>query len=83
MASGIPAITTVFNGASGIITDGKNGYIISHPPDPSDLADKMLLLMDKEKRQRMSEEAFRTGQKYSAERNHREMMKVLDEVATR
>jgi UDP-glucose:(heptosyl)LPS alpha-1,3-glucosyltransferase len=83
MASGIPSITTIFNGASGIITDGKNGYIISHPPDPSELADKMHLLMDNKNRQRMSEEAFRTGQEYSAERNHREMMRVLDEVAKR
>jgi UDP-glucose:(heptosyl)LPS alpha-1,3-glucosyltransferase len=83
MASGIPSITTIFNGASGIITDGKNGYILSHPPDPSDLADKMHLLMNNEKRQRMSAEAFRTGQEYSAERNHREMMKVLDDAATR
>jgi UDP-glucose:(heptosyl)LPS alpha-1,3-glucosyltransferase len=82
MASGLPSITTTFNGASGIIADGKNGYILSHPPDSSDLADKMHLLMDNEKRQRMSEEAFRTGQEYSAERNHREMMRVLDEVAT-
>jgi UDP-glucose:(heptosyl)LPS alpha-1,3-glucosyltransferase len=82
MASGLPSITTTFNGASGIIAYGKNGYILSHPPDPSDLADKMHLLMDNEKRQRMSEEAFRTGQEYSAERNHREMMRVLDEVAT-
>ena len=82
MASGIPSITTIFNGASGIITDGKNGYIISHPPHPSELADKMHLLMDKEKRQRMSEEALRTGQEYSAERNHREMMRVFEEVAT-
>jgi len=83
MASGLPSITTTFNGASGIIADGKNGYIISHPPDSSDLADKMHLLMDNEKRQRMSEEAFRTGQKYSAERNHRTMMRVLDDAATR
>jgi len=82
MASGIPSITTIFNGASGIIADGKNGYIISHPPNPSDLADKMHLLMDHKKRRKMSEEAFRTGQEYSAERNHREMMRVLDDAAT-
>lgn len=83
MASGLPSITTTFNGASGIIADGKNGYILSHPPDPLDLADKMNLLMNNETRQRMSEEALRTGQEYSAERNHREMMRVLDEVAKR
>ena len=81
IAAGLPSITTEFNGASGIITDGKDGYILSHPPDSSDLADKMRLLMDDKKRQEMSEVAFRTGQKYSTERNHKEMMKVLDEAA--
>jgi UDP-glucose:(heptosyl)LPS alpha-1,3-glucosyltransferase len=82
MAGGLPSITTTFNGASGIITNGKDGYIISHPPDSSELAEKMRLLMDHKKRQQMSGEAFLTGQKYSAERNHREMMRVLGEVAT-
>jgi len=81
MASGLPSITTIYNGAAGIITDGKDGYVISHPPVSADLADKMRLLMDKEKRQRMSEKAAITGQKYSSERNHKEMMKVFDEVA--
>jgi UDP-glucose:(heptosyl)LPS alpha-1,3-glucosyltransferase len=81
MAAGLPSITTAFNGASGIITGGKDGYIISHPPDSSELADKMRLLMDHKKRQEMSGEAFLTGQKYSAARNHQEMMKVLDDVA--
>jgi UDP-glucose:(heptosyl)LPS alpha-1,3-glucosyltransferase len=77
MASGLPSITTTFNGASGIIIDGKNGYIISHPPDPSELADKMHLLMAHENRKRMSEEAFRTGHDYSTERNHREMIRIF------
>ena len=80
MASGLPAITTTFNGASGIITDGKNGYIISHPPFPADLADRMYLLMNREKLQKMSEEDFATGKEYSAERNHKEMMRVLAEA---
>ena len=81
MASGLPSLTTIFNGACGIITDGKNGYVLSHPPDSSDLADKMRLLMDSKKRREMSEEAALTGQEYSAERNHREMMRVFNEVA--
>jgi UDP-glucose:(heptosyl)LPS alpha-1,3-glucosyltransferase len=33
MASGLPSITTIYNGACGLIDEGKNGYIISHPPD--------------------------------------------------
>jgi len=81
MASGLPAITTIYNGACSLIDDGTNGYIISHPPDPAALANKMKLLMDNENYQKMSEAAFRTGKEYSAERNHREMMGVFDEVA--
>jgi len=81
MAGGLPSITTLFNGASGIITDGKDGYVISHPPIAANLADKMRLLMNNKKRQEMSEEAALTGQKYSLERNHKEMMKVFDDVA--
>jgi UDP-glucose:(heptosyl)LPS alpha-1,3-glucosyltransferase len=80
MASGLPSITTVFNGASGIITDGKDGYIISHPPDSFEIANKIRLLFNNKKLQEMSAEAALTGQKYSAERNHREIMKVLDEA---
>lgn len=83
MASGLAAITTTANGASGIITDGKDGYIIAHPPDSSALAEKMTLLMENEKRGAMSKEAFITGQKYSAKRNHRDIMKVFDEMAIR
>lgn len=83
MASGLPAVTTVYNGACGLIENGKNGFIISHPPDSSELADKMKLLMDDEKRKTMSGEAFNTGKEYSSERNHRDMMRVFEEAAKR
>lgn len=82
MASGLPSITTTANGAAGIITDGKNGYIIPHPPGSQALAKKMQLLLNYEKRQEMSQEALRTGRSYSAKKNHQEMTKILDEVAT-
>jgi UDP-glucose:(heptosyl)LPS alpha-1,3-glucosyltransferase len=81
MASGLPSITTTANGASGIITDGKDGYVISHPPMSPDLAKKMQLLLDDEKRQQMSREALCTGRNYSEERNHQEMLELFDEVA--
>ena len=81
MACGLPSITTTANGASGIITDGKDGYIISHPPDSLDLAKKMLLLLDYEKYQKMSLESESTGKNYSSKKNHQEMMRILDEAA--
>jgi len=80
MACGLPSITTTSNGAAGIITDGKNGYIIPHPPAARELAKKMQLLLDYEKRWEMSREALRTGQSYSAKKNHQEMMRMLGEV---
>jgi UDP-glucose:(heptosyl)LPS alpha-1,3-glucosyltransferase len=77
MASGLPAITTEYNGAAGIIDDGVNGYVISHPPNPSELAGKMKLLMDNSWRQKMSGDASRTGQEYSTKKNHDEIISAL------
>ena len=81
MACGLPSITTTANGAAGIITEGKDGYIITHPPGAQELVKKMQLLMDYEKRQKMSQEALRTGRNYSAKKNHQEMMRLFAEVA--
>ncbi len=81
MASGLPSITTTANGVAGIITDGKDGYIISHPPDSQDLARKMQGLFDHDKRHKMSQEALHTGQRYSTKKNHGEMIRILGEVA--
>ena len=81
MACGLPSITTTANGAAGIMTDGKDGYIIPHPPGAQDLAKKMQLLLDYDKRREMSREALRTGRRYSAKKNHQEMMRILGEVA--
>jgi glycosyltransferase involved in cell wall biosynthesis len=78
-----PAITTSFNGAAGIITDGNDGYVIKHPPDANDLSDKMNFLMDSKQLEAMSKEALSTGQKYSAEKNHSNMIKALVEAAGR
>jgi len=80
MASGLPSITTTSNGAAGIINDGKDGYIISHPPGSLNLAKKMQMLLDDEKRHEMSSEALCTGQQYSAEKNHQEMLRIFEEV---
>ena len=81
MACGLPAITTAANGASGIITHGKDGYIISHPPNFNELADAMKACFSQETLGRMSKEAFLTGQRYSLERNHLEMLRVFNEAA--
>ncbi len=80
MACGLPAITTVSNGAAGIITNGKDGYIISYPPVATELAEAMKAFFSQGRLKRMSKEASLTGKRYSLERNHREMIRVFNEI---
>lgn len=81
MVAGLPAITTETNGISGILTNGENGYVISHPPDATELSDRMLLLMDSRRRQEMSKAAMRLGLQYTKTKNHEAMLAICDAVA--
>ena len=80
MACGLPAITTTYNGVAGIITNKKDGYIISHPPHSEELAEAMKALMVHERLKNMSIEASITGKKYSIKKNHNEMIGVFNEM---
>jgi UDP-glucose:(heptosyl)LPS alpha-1,3-glucosyltransferase len=80
MACGLPAITTIYNGAAGIITNEKDGYIISHPPRSAELVEAMKALMVRERLKNMSIEASITGKKYSVKKNHHEMIRVFNEL---
>ena len=80
MCCGLPVITTVFNGAAGLLTSGKDGYIISHPPAYAELAQGMKELMSQERLQEMSRAASSTGEKYSIKKNHLRMMMAFDRL---
>jgi UDP-glucose:(heptosyl)LPS alpha-1,3-glucosyltransferase len=80
ISCGLPAITTVYNGAAGIITNEKDGYIISHPPSSTELAEAMKALMSRERLKKMSIEASMTGKKYSIKKNHQEMIRVFNKL---
>jgi UDP-glucose:(heptosyl)LPS alpha-1,3-glucosyltransferase len=81
MASGLPCITTQFNGAAGVITDGVDGFILDHPPQPEALAKKMALLLQPARRESMGRAAVTTALQYTIERNHQEILRILDELA--
>lgn len=80
MCCGLPAITTVCNGAAGIITNGKDGYVISHPPVHTELAQGMKAFMSQERLKEMSREASSNGEKYSIRKNHLEMMMAFNRL---
>ncbi len=78
LASGLPVITTHFNGASGIITEGQEGFVIADPRDHQTLAEKILFFLDREKAERASMAARRLAESYSTERNWKEMKQIFE-----
>jgi UDP-glucose:(heptosyl)LPS alpha-1,3-glucosyltransferase len=65
LASGLPVITTRLSGASEIIHEGIQGFIIDKPEDINMLAEKITILMDKDKNIRMGLEARRLAKNFS------------------
>lgn len=78
LASGLPVITTYSNGASGIITQGQEGFIVSDPRDIQDLVEKITFFLDHEKVQRVSNAARHLAESHSLERNWREVKSVFE-----
>ena len=80
LASGLPVITTVFDGASGIMEDGKDGFVMRDPKDYKALAEKISLFFDDEFRQKASIAAREKAEKYPAEKNCEEIIEIYKEV---
>jgi UDP-glucose:(heptosyl)LPS alpha-1,3-glucosyltransferase len=53
LAMGLPVISTVFNGACEIMTDGRHGYVLPDPADVEALTTAMSNLLDHHTRQKM------------------------------
>ncbi len=58
VSNGLPAIVSSNTGALGAVHEGKNGYIFKSG-DYKELAEKILLMKDKNKRQKFGEESIR------------------------
>ncbi len=80
MAAGLPAITTIHNGASGIVRHGVDGMILQDPGDIGELAEAMSLFLDSEVLSSASQAARLTASQYTLKRNHRQMLEVLNET---
>jgi UDP-glucose:(heptosyl)LPS alpha-1,3-glucosyltransferase len=81
MACGLPCITTRTNGAAGIIADGRDGYLLDHPPQAQDLANRMALLLARDRREVMGRAAATKALQYTIQRNHREILRILNDAA--
>jgi UDP-glucose:(heptosyl)LPS alpha-1,3-glucosyltransferase len=80
LASGLPVITTRLSGASEIIRDGLQGFIIDKPEDIEKIAEKILFLMDRDENQRMSSEARKLAEHFSFSAYTDKMIKLYQDV---
>jgi len=80
LASGLPVITTRLSGASEIIQDGVQGFVIDKPEDTEKIAEKICLLMDSSKNQCMGLEARRLAENFSFKAFIEKMIKLYESI---
>lgn len=84
MACGLPVITSVFAGASEIISDGVDGFVLKDPGDRLALAGHLKNLQERpELRLRIGERARRTAEAYTWERNAAAVWELLNEIPSK
>src|SRR4029077_16945668 len=84
MACGLPVITSINNGGSQIITEGTDGFIVGEGGDSIALANLLRrLAMQPDLRSRVGENAARTAQQYSWDRNAAAVWEFIQEVHAR
>lgn len=82
-ACGLPCVTTRFNGAGELLTEGVDGYVLPDPADDAALADRMARLLDPARRERMGIAARQMALERTLERNCDEIVAVYREIRAR
>ena len=80
IASGLPVIVSKTSGVSEIITQGKDGFIVNHPVCAKEIAEYIILLLEKERREQMGSAARRTSEMYSLETNTERTINIYRKV---
>ncbi len=80
LASGVPVITTIYDGASGVMEDGRDGFVLEDPKDHRALAEKISVFFDDAFRQKASSAAREKAEKYPAEKNCEDIIKIYNNV---
>ena len=82
LAMGLPVISTRFNGACEIMTDGQHGFVLSDPNDVNALAQTMRKLLDPQLRQKMSTACLDLRPKLSYEHHLDRLMEIYQQAKT-
>ncbi len=80
-ASGLPSVTTRFNGAGELLTQGKDGYLTEDPADDEELAHYLRPLMKRRLRVQMGAAARQTALANTLQQNCDRIVDVYHEIA--
>ncbi len=80
MATGLPCVTTRWDGAAEMIRDGENGFVLDDPGDVEAIADRVMRLRDAGLRHRLGQAAGGVRSEISMARHTAEMLALYDEV---
>lgn len=84
MASGLPVVTSANNGGSQIITENLDGFVLKDPSDVATVARHLKNLYEHpDLRLRVGENARRTAEAYTWERNSAAVWEFLNQVAAK
>jgi UDP-glucose:(heptosyl)LPS alpha-1,3-glucosyltransferase len=81
LACGLPVITTACNGASELLTDGQEGYILTAPDALGELSQALDRMTDDATRTMLAAQASRLGQAHTFDTPVARLIKVFEEVA--
>jgi UDP-glucose:(heptosyl)LPS alpha-1,3-glucosyltransferase len=83
LACGLPVITSRYNGASELLSDEKDGYIIDDPHDDRRLAWCLTQLLDTPRRRAFSDAARHKATAWTFDHHFRQLLEVFAEAAAR
>jgi UDP-glucose:(heptosyl)LPS alpha-1,3-glucosyltransferase len=82
LAMGLPVISTVFNGATEIMTDGVHGFVVPDPRDTRAIADAMVKLDDADRRAAMSRACLELRPRLSYEHHLGELLTIYQRIVS-
>jgi len=81
LASGLPVVTTRYNGAGELMTDGEEGFVVEDPADVEKLADKVEELLDEERLAACSVKARGLARRFPQNCNYAKILALCKEMA--
>jgi UDP-glucose:(heptosyl)LPS alpha-1,3-glucosyltransferase len=79
-AGGLPCVTTRFNGAGELLTDGMDGFVLTDPADDALLSDRLGLLLDSGLRESMGNAARQMALQHTLDDNCRRIVEIYEEI---